>query len=52
MNDVCIIGHSLGGKVAMAIATNHPEIHDIINKIIILDILPINYSFNKYLLLF
>lgn len=36
-----IIGHSLGGKVAMQLALDHPEI---VRKIIIADIAPVDYE--------
>jgi esterase len=36
-----IIGHSMGGKVAMQIALNYP---DHVNKLIIVDISPVSYS--------
>ncbi len=35
-----IIGHSMGGKVAMELALTHPE-H--VNKLIVLDIAPVSY---------
>jgi len=35
-----VIGHSMGGKVAMLFAANHPEK---IEKLIIVDIAPVNY---------
>lgn len=41
-----IIGHSMGGKIAMWLALNHPER---INKLVVVDIAPKNYrhSFDK-----
>jgi len=38
-----IMGHSMGGKVAMHFAKNYPEL---INSLIVVDIAPINYSEN------
>lgn len=39
--DKCsIIGHSMGGKVAMQLALNYP---DMVNKLIIVDIAPVTY---------
>jgi len=38
---VDIIGHSMGGKVAMQIALNYP---DRVNKLIIVDISPVSYN--------
>ncbi len=36
-----VMGHSMGGKVAMQLALNHP---DLIKKLIVVDIAPVNYS--------
>ncbi|PCJ24872.1 MAG: alpha/beta hydrolase [SAR86 cluster bacterium] len=36
-----MIGHSMGGKVAMQLALNHP---DLIEKLIVVDIAPVAYS--------
>ena len=44
MSKISIIGHSMGGKIAMAIACKFP---DLIDKLIIVDIAPVDY--NNYL---
>jgi len=41
LNAADVIGHSMGGKVAMQIALNYP---DHVNKLIIVDISPVSYS--------
>lgn len=41
LQKVSIVGHSMGGKVAMQLALNHPEI---IEKLIIMDISPVQYD--------
>jgi esterase len=41
LNNISIIGHSMGGKVAMLFATNHPEL---IEKLIVADIGPKYYA--------
>lgn len=38
-----LLGHSMGGKVAMWFALNHP---DLVNRLIIADIAPVSYSHN------
>lgn len=35
-----LIGHSMGGKIAMEVALNHPEL---VNKLVVLDIAPVSY---------
>jgi len=45
INKINIIGHSMGGKTAMQFACAHPER---INKLIIVDIAPIDYNIPKY----
>lgn len=44
LNDVYLLGHSMGGKVAMCTALRHP---DRISKLIVADILPKQYPY-KY----
>ncbi|MGZ8144478.1 MAG: alpha/beta fold hydrolase [Methylosarcina sp.] len=41
LNNANLLGHSMGGKVAMWFALNHP---DLFNKLIIADIAPVSYS--------
>jgi len=41
LENVTIIGHSMGGKVAMQMALQHPEI---IKKLVIIDIAPVKYE--------
>ena len=43
LDDICVMGHSLGGKVAMALAAYNPKLHNKIKKFAIIDILPIDY---------
>ncbi|MDO4430750.1 MAG: alpha/beta fold hydrolase [Lonepinella koalarum] len=43
LNKVILIGHSMGGKTAMATATIQP---DIIEKLVVIDIAPVNYQHN------
>ena len=39
----CIVGHSMGGKVAMQLALNFP---DLVEKLVIVDIAPVSYPEN------
>ena len=39
-----ILGHSMGGKLAMLLALNH---HEYVNKLIVADIAPVNYPIEK-----
>ncbi|MCK5669187.1 MAG: alpha/beta fold hydrolase [Gammaproteobacteria bacterium] len=41
LEEVSIVGHSMGGKVAMQMALGHPEI---IKRLIIIDIAPVQYQ--------
>ncbi len=43
LDDVNIIGHSMGGKVAMYLALNKPQL---IKSLVIADIAPVNYQHN------
>ncbi len=45
LSKAIIIGHSLGGKVAMEFASKHPEF---VEKLIIVDIAPRTYSENEF----
>ncbi len=41
LNNVSLLGHSMGGKVAMSVALKHPSL---IDKLIVVDIAPIRYD--------
>jgi len=41
LKDVSVVGHSMGGKVAMQMALQHPEI---IKRLVIIDIAPVKYE--------
>ena len=41
----CLVGHSLGGKVAMQLAVNRPEL---IKRLVILDISPMAYTVRRH----
>ncbi len=45
IENIDIIGHSFGGKIAMALALKHPEL---INRLIVLDIAPVRYEKNGH----
>jgi esterase len=40
LKSCCIVGHSMGGKVAMQLALNFP---DLVDKLVIVDIAPVSY---------
>lgn len=42
--NVLLLGHSLGGRIAMSVALQHP---DLIEKLVVVDIAPRKYSGNK-----
>ena len=44
INNVYIIGHSMGGKLAIKFATLHPKL---VEKLLIIDILPIKYELQQ-----
>lgn len=41
--NIFLMGHSMGGRVAMNFLSLFPEYHDIVKGAIIIDILPNNY---------
>ena len=45
LTNCCVIGHSLGGKVAMQLAVNRPEL---IKRLVILDISPMAYTVRRH----
>ena len=45
LNNINLIGHSMGGKVAMAVANKMPEL---LKKLIVADIAPIDYEGHHY----
>ena len=45
LTNCCVIGHSLGGKVAMQLAVNRPEL---IRRLVILDISPMAYTVRRH----
>ncbi|MEC8159388.1 MAG: alpha/beta fold hydrolase [Pseudomonadota bacterium] len=45
LTNCCVIGHSLGGKVAMQLAVNRPEL---IQRLVILDISPKAYNVRRH----
>jgi len=45
LTNCCVIGHSLGGKVAMQLAVNRP---DLIHRLVILDISPMAYTVRRH----
>ena len=45
LSNCCVIGHSLGGKVAMQLAINRPEL---IKRLVILDISPMAYTVRRH----
>mgnify|MGYP003324903524 FL=1 len=45
LTNCCVIGHSLGGKVAMQLAVNRPEL---LQRLVILDISPMAYTVRRH----
>ncbi len=45
LTNCCVIGHSLGGKVAMQLAVNRPQL---IRRLVILDISPMAYTVRRH----
>ena len=45
LTNCCVIGHSLGGKVAMQLTVNRPEL---IQRLIVLDISPMSYTVRRH----
>ena len=45
LTNCCVIGHSLGGKVAMQLAVNRPEL---IKRLVVLDISPMAYTVRRH----
>ncbi|MEH6625865.1 MAG: alpha/beta fold hydrolase [Motiliproteus sp.] len=43
LEQILLLGHSMGGKAAMQLALDHP---DLIHKLVIVDIAPVRYSAN------
>jgi pimeloyl-ACP methyl ester carboxylesterase len=43
LKNVGLIGHSMGGKVVMQFLSKHGDYNKIIEKAVVIDILPINY---------
>lgn len=43
LQNLIIMGHSLGGKVVMSIATSFPELYSSLKGVVIMDVAPINY---------
>lgn len=41
LGPVCLVGHSMGGKVAMMLALRHPEL---VERLVVADIAPVGYS--------
>jgi esterase len=44
LDNVLLLGHSLGGRIAISVALQHP---DLIKKLVVVDIAPRKYSGNK-----
>lgn len=46
-DNIVLIGHSMGGRVAMEFLSQYPEFHDQIKGAIVVDVLPVNYMNEK-----
>jgi len=45
LKQVIAIGHSMGGKVAMKLASDHPEA---VSKLVVMDMAPVAYKYRKH----
>lgn len=49
LTQVCVIGHSMGGKVAMTLAINNPNL---VTDLVVLDIAPVKYHIHRHDVIF
>lgn len=45
LDNLILVGHSLGGKTAMTFAHHHPEL---VRKLVVIDIAPVKYTQNRH----